>query len=84
MRNLNIVDNLLSQYAPSPFPNISRCGSPCWEKVGHGGKTNVLVNRAAGACLEEASLQGRTRALVAEPIVVKVSQTQPFANRGFF
>lgn len=37
----------------------------------------MLVNRAAGACLEEASLQGQKRALVAEPIVVKVRKTKP-------
>lgn len=38
-----------------------------------GGRTNVLVNRVAGDCLQRGSLEGgRTRAVPAEPIPVKV------------
>lgn len=43
-----------------------------WAQVGRGGRTNVLVNQAAGPYLERASKEGRKRAHTAEPIAVKV------------
>lgn len=62
------------------LPDVAKAGAPCaflvnpcnWRLVGRGGRTNVLVNKSAGPCLEKTSLQGRKRARTAEPIPVKV------------
>lgn len=64
------------------LPDVAKAGAPCaflvnpcnWRLVGRGGRTNVLVNKSAGPCLEKDSLTGRKRAHTAEPIPIKVRQ----------
>lgn len=62
------------------LPDVAKAGAPCaflvnpcnWRLVGRGGRTNVLVNKSAGPCLEKDSLTGRKRAHTAEPIPIKL------------
>ncbi|CAM9273729.1 unnamed protein product, partial [Ascophyllum nodosum] len=42
----------------------------------------MLVHRAAGDCLRKASLDGRTRAFVAEPFPVQIPQDSPLRAEG--
>ncbi|CAM9128689.1 unnamed protein product [Hapterophycus canaliculatus] len=73
------------------LPDVSKAGVPCaylvnpcnWRLVAGGARTNVLVNRAAGDCLQQGSLKGgRKRASVAEPIPVKLSPESPLRAQG--
>ncbi|CBN74191.1 FHA-HIT protein [Ectocarpus siliculosus] len=73
------------------LPDVSKAGARCaylvnpcnWRLVAGGARTNMLVNRAAGDSLRQGSLEGgRTRALVAEPFAVKLSQDSPLRSEG--
>ncbi|CAM9712328.1 unnamed protein product [Scytosiphon promiscuus] len=73
------------------LPDVGKAGAPCaylvnpcnWRLVAGGARTNVLVNRAAGKCLQLGSLEGgRKRAFVAEPIPVKLSSDSPLRAQG--
>ncbi|CAM9127374.1 unnamed protein product [Ectocarpus fasciculatus] len=73
------------------LPDVGKAGARCaylvnpcnWRLVAAGAKTNMLVNRAAGDSLRQGSLEGgRTRALVAQPFPVKLSQDSPLRSEG--
>ncbi|CAB1108398.1 unnamed protein product [Ectocarpus sp. CCAP 1310/34] len=73
------------------LPDVGKAGARCaylvnpcnWRLVAGGARTNMLVNRAAGDSLRQGSLEGgRTRALVAEPFAVKLSQDSPLRSEG--
>ncbi|CAN0084040.1 unnamed protein product, partial [Ectocarpus sp. 4 AP-2014] len=73
------------------LPDVGKAGARCaylvnpcnWRLVAGGARTNMLVNRAAGDSLRQGSLEGgRTRALVAEPFAVKLSQGSPLRSEG--
>lgn len=46
----------------------------CTDQVGRGGRTNVLVNKAAGLCLEETCKRAGARVRVADPMPIKVKR----------
>ncbi|CAM9459835.1 unnamed protein product [Pylaiella littoralis] len=73
------------------LPDMSGAGTPCnyivnpcnWALAPGGTRANELVNRAAGDCLWQGSFGGgRHRAVIAEPIPVKLSPESPLRVQG--